>query len=150
MAQTQNFTWDQGADLTIQLIYKEGVDAASAVVVDLSTAYQVRMDLVVPSSKSRIYTFNSASIADVDSTTVGAQPDSVIEGTLSSGAGGTPNINITVPRTLTLPGGVVYDQMQLNTKLFNYDLFLRNTNTNTQVKILTGSVTVTDSNTLWL
>lgn len=150
MAQTQNFTWDQGSDLKVQLIYKEGADALSAVAIDLSTGYAVRMDLVSPTTKEIIYTFNSADITDVDPITPSDQPDTTLEGTLTSGAGGTPNISITVPRAITLPGGVVYDQMQAGTVLFNYDLFLRNTNTNTQVKILKGTVTVTESYTLWL
>jgi hypothetical protein len=145
MAQSANFTWPQGEDLSVDLIYKEGTTALDAVVVPLSTGYEVRMDIV--DSEERIYTFNSATLADVDPLTAGAQPDNVVEGVLSSGAGGTPNIRITVPRSLTLPGGAIYDS---NNSVFQYDVFLRNTATNKQVKILKGSITVEESHTLWL
>lgn len=152
MAQTSNFTWDQGADLDIQMIYKEGATVETAVVVDLSTGYSLRMDIVNQSDKARLYTFNTASIADVDDATVGSQPDSVVEGTLTSGAGGTPNITISVPRALTLFGGVLYDKLVLPTPVtvFNYDVFLRATGPNKQAKILTGTITVVPSFTLWL
>lgn len=151
MAQTKAFTWDQGADLNVKLIYKEGATVETAAVVDLSANYSVRMDIVVPATKERIYTFNSASLADVDPITAGAQPDSVIEGVLSSGAGGTPNISIAVPRSLTLPGGAVYEKFTANppVTLFNYDIFLRNTSTDKQVKVLQGTITVGESYTLW-
>lgn len=151
MAQTANFTWGQGEDLPVALIYKEGpVDAE--IVIDLSSGYSLRMDIVVPATKERVYTFNTATIADVDPILVGDQPDSVIEGALSSGAGGTPNIQIQVPRTLTLPGGGIYTKMVAVTPItvFKYDIFLRNTVANRQVKILTGTITVEESSTLWL
>lgn len=150
MATTQAFTWPQGADLEIQLKYKEGVDAQSAVLIDLSTDYDVRMDIVVPVTKERIYTFNSSALADVDP---GAPvvPDNTLEGVLTSGAGDTPNINITVPRSLTLPGGEVYAKMIEAPPIitFNYDIFLRNNVTDKQAKILSGTVTIEASHTLW-
>ncbi|SRR6266542_3314826 len=152
MTQTANFVWQQGEDLDIKLIYKEG-PAGSEVAVDLSTGYALRMDIVVPSSDLRIYTFNSASIADVDPLTAGAQPDSVIEATLTSGAGGTPNITISVPHAITLPTtGEAYLQMTANppVTVFNYDIFLRNTGTSKQTKILSGTITVQESATLWV
>lgn len=155
MAQTQSFTWDQGADLVVQLIYKEGADVGSALAVDLSSGYAVRMDIVVPGTGERVYTFNSATIADVDPILVGSQADSVVEGTLTSGAGGTPNISITVPRSLTLPNngsnGVIYTKMTgvPPITVFNYDVFLRNTTSNLQAKVLTGTVTISGSYTLW-
>lgn len=150
MAQIQNFTWDEGADLVVALNYKEGATPETAVLIDLTSGYSVRMDLVVPSTKERIYTFNSADIADVDPIASGAQPDTLKEGVLSSGADGKGNIKITVPRTLTLPGGAVYTQFATGVKVFGYDVFLRNTGTDKQSKILTGTVTVADSWTLWV
>lgn len=149
MAQIQDFTWDQGADLVIALNYKEGATAETAVLVDLSSGYSVRMDLVVPSTKQRVYTFNSSSITDVDLITPGNQADSIIEGALTSGVGGTGNIQITVPRSLTLPGGVVYDQFVGGVTTLNYDIFLRNTGTNKQSKVLSGTITINESWTLW-
>jgi len=151
MAQTANFTWGQGEDLSIQLIYKEG-PVGSETVVDLSSGYELRMDIVIPTTGERVYTFNTAALADVDPILVGNQPDAVVEGALSSGSGGTPNINISVPRSLTLPGGSVYAEMTAVPPVmaFNYDIFLRNTVSNKQVKILTGVVTIEVSSTLWV
>jgi hypothetical protein len=149
MAQTQNFTWDQGADLTIALNYKEGATVDAATLVDLSSGYSVRMDLVVPSSKQRIYTFNSSNIADVDSIIPGNQADTTTEGVLTSGTDGKGNIQITVPRSLTLPGGSVYDNFTAGVAVYNYDVFLRNIGTDKQVKVLQGNITVSESWTLW-
>lgn len=151
MAQTANLTWGQGEDLPIALIYKEGTVGAE-VVIDLSANFELRMDIVVPATKERVYTFNTEELEDVDPIQVGDQPDSVVEGVLSSGAGSTPNITISVPRTLTLPGGTVYAKLTAGTPIhvFAYDIFLRNTVSNKQVKILTGTVTIEESNTLWL
>lgn len=151
MAQIANFTWAQGEDLPVALRYREGPEG-SETVVDLSTGYAVRMDIVVPATKERVYTFNSATIADVDPILVGDQPDSVVEGVLSSGAAGSANIELAVPRELTLPGGAVYAEMTGDPAVttFAYDIFLRNTVTDKQSKILSGMITIEASYTLWL
>lgn len=150
MAQTQNFTWDQGADLVFALNYKEGATADTAVLVDLSSGYAVRMDLVIPATRQRVYTFNSDNITDVDPFSSGNQGDTTLEGALTSGGDGKGNVQISVPRSLTLPGGVVYDNVTSGVTTFNYDVFLRNTGTNHQAKILTGAITISESWTLWL
>jgi hypothetical protein len=151
MAEIQPFTWAVGEDLSVDLIYKEGPDEESATAVNLSSGYSVRMDIVVPATGERVYTFNSESLADVDPVLAGAQPDAVVEGVLSSGAGGTPNISISVPRSLTLPNGAIWAKYTGTPKVvsFNYDIFLRNTATDKQVKILKGTITVEESYTLW-
>lgn len=151
MAQTANFIWGQGEDLSIALIYKEGT-AGNEVVIDLSSGYELRMDIVVPATKVRVTTFNSAELEDVDPVEVGDQSDVVIETLLSSGSSGSPNILISVPRILTLPGGGIYAKMTgaPPVSVFAYDIFLRNTVADKQVKILTGTITVEESNTLWL
>jgi hypothetical protein len=152
MAQSANFVWGQGEDLSVALIYKEG-PAGSETVVDLSSGYSLRMDIVVPATKERVYTFNTATLADVDPILVGSQADAVVEGVLSSGAGGSANITISVPRSLTLPTtGAVYLKTQAvpPVTVFGYDIFLRNTASDKQVKILTESITIEDSNTLWV
>jgi len=151
MAQSANFIWGQGEDLTVELIYKEGAPG-SEIVVDLSSGYQLRMDIVVPATKERVYTFNSASISDIDPVADGAQPDSTLEGELSSGVGDTPNIVISVPRALTLPGGAVYSKMTGGTPVlvFGYDIFLRHVSSDRQAKILTGTIATEESSTLWL
>jgi hypothetical protein len=150
MTQTANFVWPQGSDLPIEMRYKEGPDLDSAVVVDLSSGYTLRMDVVVPATKERIYTFNTAAIADVDPG-AGTIPDNTLEGTLSSGAGGTPNISIQVPRSLTLPGGAIHTKMIAGqgTLVFGYDIFLRHNASNSQEKILRGTITIEESYTLW-
>ena len=151
MAQTVNVTWVQGQDLDLNMIYKEGADSQSAVAKDLSSGYSVRMDVVGAASGTRLYTFNSAAIADVDPLQGGAQPDSQIEATLSSGAGSTPNIAITVFRTLTLPGGELYSQIAANPPVLTFfsDIFLRDTVRNKQWKVVTLVITVEKSYTLW-
>ena len=151
MAQMANFTWGQGEDLTIELIYKEGNTIETATVVDLSSGYQLRMDIVVPSTKERVYTFNTATLADVDPITPGSQPDNTLEGVLSSGAASSPNVVVSVPRSLTLPEGSIYQKMTDVPPVtsFNYDIFLRHVASDKQVKILTGVITVEDSYTLW-
>lgn len=150
-APTQNFLWGQGEDLNVVLRYKEGATEETAVTIDLSTGYEVRMDIVASDDRARLYTFNSAALADVDPG-AGTVPDNTVETVLTNGAGNEPNINITVPRSLTLPGGPVYERMAGNPPLttFFYDIFLRNTNTNKQHKILTGTITIEGSYTLWL
>lgn len=150
-AAIQNFTWGQGEDLSIVLKYKEGATADTATTIDLSTNYEVRMDIVASDDKQRLYIFNSAELVDVDPG-AGTIPDTTIEGVLTNGAGDSPNIEITVPRSLTLPGGPVEARMSGASGIttFLYDIFLRNTATNKQKKILTGTITVEKSNTLWL
>lgn len=156
-AQTQNFTWEQGADLVIELKYKEGATVETATTIDLSQEtdpgtpdYEVRMDVVASDDLQRLYTFNSNELADVDPD-VPVVPDSVVEGTLTNGAGDTPNIHVTVPRSLTLPDGAIYTRMTGASPIttFFYDLFLRNNLTGKQSKILTGTITVEKSYTLW-
>ena len=152
MAQTTNFIWPQGEDLDIKLIYKEG-PVGSEVVVDLSTGYSLRMDITVPTTKERIYTFNTETLADVDPITSGSQADTVVEGVLSSGASSTPNITISVPRSLTLPmTGAIYVKYTAATPIsvFDYDIFLRHVASDKQAKILSGTITIEDSKTLWV
>jgi hypothetical protein len=151
LTQTANFVWAQGEDLPVEMIYKEGATVDTAVPVNLSTGYTLRMDIVVPSTGERIYTFNTAALADVDPGPA-TVPDNVVEGTLSSGAGGTPNISILVPRSLTLPpSGAIYSKMTGNQgiTMFNYDVFLRHVASDRQAKILKGSITIEGSYTLW-
>lgn len=142
MAATFNYTWGQGEDLVLSMLYKEGPVGAE-VPVDL-TGYSLRMDIVTPNGDRR-YTFNSEDIPDVDPG-AGTTPDTDKEAVL--GADGT--INITVPRSLTLPGGVLHTDITAPTPLltFNYDVFLRNP-ANQQKKILKGTITVEKSYTLW-
>lgn len=151
MAETADFTWGQGEDLTIELIYKEGLTAETAVAIDLSIGYAVRMDIVVQGNKEHIYTFNSAALTDYNASVSGNQPDTTVDAALSNGSGGTPNIAIVVPRTLTLPpAGAIYKKMLRGVNKFDYDIFLRNTVSNRQVKVLKGTITVEESDTLWL
>lgn len=145
-AATLNMTWQQGEDLVVSMVYKEGVDEATTSPVNL-TGFSVRMD-IKNASGVRLYTFNSQSIADVDPIASGDQPDSVTEATLTS----LGQINISVSRTLTLPpSGPFYQQLSAPTpqNVFDYDIFLRNTQ-GLQTKILKGQITLEKSVTLWL
>ena len=135
MASATNFRWGQGEDLTIELIYKEGEDPKTAVAVPLGAGYDLRMDIVNPSNGLLI-------------TSLTSEDDEVI---LSSGEDDTPNITVYLPRALTLSGGEIYTVMLPPTNLssFSYDIFLRNTQSDRQIKILKGTITVEDSHTLW-
>jgi hypothetical protein len=121
-------------------------------VIDLSTGYSIRMDLVESSSLNHMYTFNSEALTDWDPVTTGEQADSVTEAELSSGAGGTPNVSISVSRSLTLPGGELYASITGTPPKLTFlgDIFLRNTVSNKQWKIAAVSVTIEKSYTLWL
>jgi hypothetical protein len=131
---TYDFTWQQGDDLEIALVYKTGIDAETATAVDL-TGYSCRMDIRQTSvTGSLVYTFNS------DDADVLTDDEAILD------AEG--NINITVPRELSLSGGEIYTAMAGNVTVFYYDLFLR-TDTNKQHKIMKGTITVEKSSTLW-
>lgn len=143
---TRGYTWEQGADLEMSFIYRTGPSAGAMTPVDLTT-YQVRMDIRATSiAGDRVYTFNSMDIADVDPVLVGDQPDTIKEAVL--GADG--SIKFTVPRSLTLPGGAVYAQITATppVTIFVYDIFLRD-GAGKQSKILSGTIAVNASSTLW-
>jgi hypothetical protein len=143
---THIYQLEQGTDLVLKFIYREGETEATAVPVDL-TGYSVRMDIRATNvTGERVWTFNSATIADVDPILVGDQADSVLEATL--GVDG--SINITVPRDLTLPGGAIYEQLNGSpaVTVFVSDLLLR-TPEGKQSKILSCTISVNPSATLW-
>ena len=144
MAASIDYEWDQGADLTISLTYKEG-PAGATVAVDLST-WKARMDIVAPDGTVLIVT-NDEAITDTDPFVAGNQSDNAFEITMNaSGA-----IAITLSRALTLPGGVLFKYITANPNqnVFVYDLFLRNAS-NVQTKILEGSITINKSVTMWV
>lgn len=133
MAANYSYTWAQGEDLVLSMLYKAGLPGAE-VPVDL-TEYSLRMDIVTPTGQKR-YTFNSDVLVG----------DTVTEATL--GADGL--ISITIPRSLTLEGGAIFKDITANPPMltFNYDVFLRHPN-GTQRKILEGQINVERSYTLW-
>lgn len=149
MVATHNYTWQQGEDLVLSMLYKEGPVGAE-VAIDL-TGYALRMD-IVGSDGVRRYTFNSDDIAEVGVDEVGTADNEAV-----LGADGT--INITVPRTLTLTNGELWADLTNPTPnlTFQYDVFLRNVSgapggtipVGNQKKILKGSITVEKSVTLW-
>jgi hypothetical protein len=151
MATTVNETWVQGQDLDLEFIYKEGPDANSTVAIDLTSGYSIRMDIVDSVTGQHLYTFNSDVIADIDPITSGAQPDDTTEATFGTGAGGDPNITISVSRALTLPGGPLYPSLSAVPPVLTFfsDIFLRNTVADKQWKIATVNITVEKSYTLW-
>lgn len=143
MAATYDYTWDQGEDLTILMVYKTNIEGTETPV-DL-TGYTLRMDIVTPEGARR-YTFNSDTINDVDPVTPGAEPDSTEEAILGTDG----SISITITRALTLPGGAIYADIAATppTLTFNYDIFLRAPD-GKQKKILKGQINVEKSYTLW-
>lgn len=143
MVAVQNWTWQEGEDLVMSMVYNEGPEGAE-VPVNL-TGYKLRMDVANTTDGTRVFTFNSDDIAGdplVDS--VGPADNEATLGTDGS-------INIVVPRSLTLPGGAVAALYvgSDTALLLNYDVFLRNP-AGLQSKILRGTITVERSYTLWL
>lgn len=150
MTQEARFNWVQGEDLTIELIYKEGSTTENAVPVDLSSDYALRMDIVDPEI-GRLYTFNSDAVADVDEETSGSQPDLDTEVEFGNGTAGSPNVSITVPRHLALPGGPLHGLIDYDhpVAVLFCDIFLRNTASDRQARILKAVISLEKSNTLW-
>jgi hypothetical protein len=143
---TRTYTWEQGTDLEMKFIYRTGENAESMAPVDL-TDYAVRMDIRATSvTGDLVYTFNSTDIEDVDPVTEGDQADTTKEAVL--GVDG--SIRITVPRSLTLPGGAIYEKMTATppVTVFVYDIILRDGD-GKQSKLLSGTISVNASATLW-
>ena len=140
MIGTQDYTWEQGDDLIIALVYK-----VNDVAQDLTTGYSVRMDIAPLAGTTvgqPVFAFNSN---DIDSPldTAGLADNEVTFPPETPGA-----IHIRVPRSLTLPGGAV-EAALTTTNTFSYDIFLRMEGPNTQKKILQGKILVNRSVTLW-
>lgn len=139
---SQPLTWEQGTDLTISLVYKEGPPGAE-VPIDL-TNYAVRMDIKTTEvAGTHIFTFNSEDIVETPPVDTTGSSDN--EATLGSAG----QINILVPRALTLVDGALYTYLNNNVTGFFYDIILRNKTTNKQIKILKGTITVNRGVTLW-
>jgi hypothetical protein len=142
---THNFTWRQGTDLTISLVYKSGPDGEE-VPVNL-TNYAVRMDMktAIGAGGIHVFTFNSEDIVETPPVDTTGATDN--EATLGSEG----QINIVVPRSITLSGGAVYAQMENGVLTFVYDIVLRNKTPDPDVQdvILTGTITIERSITLW-
>jgi hypothetical protein len=127
----------------MSLVYKAGPTGAE-VPVDL-TGYSLRMDIALTDG-TRVYTFNSDAIADVDNVAPGDTPDTTTEVTLGTAG----EINITVPRSVTLPDGEAFQYLNATPPvlIYNYDIFLRDT-ADKQKKILQGQISIEKSVTLW-
>lgn len=144
MVASNDYTWQQGEDLTISLIYKLGPVGAE-VPVDL-TSYSLRMDLGGPQGEI-LTVLNDKTITDADPYTAGNQPDPApFEITL--GAAGQISINLS--RSLTLPGSKINSYINANpdSTVFPFDIFLRDPAGKNR-KILKGNITVEKSVTLW-
>lgn len=126
------------------LVYKAG-PVGSAVPVDLS-AYAFRMDIVAADG-SVLVVANDEAIADTDPFAAGAQADNQYEVTMNS----VGEIQVTLNRSLTLPGGKFYKYLSAQTPVstFSYDMMLRDTFANFQTKILEGTIVISESVTLW-
>ena len=144
MAVTYDFNWAQGEDKILSMVYKSGPVGESEPV-DLGN-HKLRMDIVAADSRVLVVA-NDESIADADPYTLGAQPDTDYEVTLS----GTGQIQIELSRALTLPGGALYKYITANPpiRVFSYDIFLRDA-FEKQKKIMQGTITIERSVTHWL
>ncbi len=143
---TRTYQWEQGTDLVMKFIYRTGPSIGEMMPVDL-TGYSVRMDVrATNATGDRVWTFNSDDIPDVDPVTPGDQPDSTQEIVL--GADG--SISITVPRSLTLPEGTIYEKLTDSppVTIFVYDIILRDED-GKQSKIISGTISVNSTVTLW-
>lgn len=138
----QNYTIEQGDDATISLVYQTGPLGAE-VAPNLTSGYSVRMDIRTASvSGDRVWTFNSADIpGEPEADTTGVADNEATLGTAGQ-------INITVPRALSLAGGAIFDKIVANNLVFAYDLFIR-TPDGKQRKLLQGTLTYNKSVTLW-
>lgn len=136
----QNWTWEQGADLVMSMIYRTGPQGEETPV-DLSD-YSLRMDVVY--NGTRMFTFNSSDIpGDTSVDQVGPADN---EATL----GNDGTIRIAVPRSLTLEGGALFDSIVPNSILvLQYDIFLRD-GSGLQFKLMKGTISVNPSETLWV
>lgn len=143
MAATKDFSWNQGEDFPISLVYKSG-PVGAAVPVDLNL-YSFRMDIVAPDGRV-LSVLNDEAIADADLDEPGNQPDNTYEVTL----GNDGSIRIELSRALTLPGGAFYKYIIANppVRTFSYDMFLRDNN-GKQKKIIGGTITIERSVTHW-
>lgn len=128
-----NYTWDQGQDGNISIVYSEGT--VGSMVSPSLTGYKLRMD-ICDGDGVKLATINSD---DADALTA----DEVILGTAGQ-------ITVTVPRGFTLPGGELYAALVAGNNVFYYDVFLRNgASPPRQQKILRGQITVDKSYTIW-
>jgi len=139
MVATHDMTWEQGEDLTMNLVYKE-----NNATVDL-TGYEVRMD-IAPVQGGPIVSLNSVDFTGTaeDGTPLDATGATDNEATLDAQG----NIRIVVSRALTLPDGAVGKRLAASNQ-FVYDLFIRDKETGLQRKLLKGRITVNRSVTLW-
>jgi hypothetical protein len=128
-----DFVWQQGEDGLINITY-----SIDGVPVNL-TGYKLRMDIRSTATGTILYTFNSDDIVETPSVDVTGASDN--EATLTSGGA----INIVVPRTASLTGGTLANNIG---ESLAYDIFLRDT-ANKQRKILKGTVTIEASITRW-
>lgn len=134
MTGVYNYTWAQGEDLKISLIYSQTDANGVNTPVDLS-GYSLKMQIGLPNNPTPVYTVDS---------TVSAS------GTVSMDSSG--HINITIPRTVLLSGGDLYDDVSgLSGKTnFIYDIFIKSGGSSpTYKKVLKGHITIDKSVTLW-
>lgn len=140
MVAKQDYVIEQGEDLVIDITYQQqsptwqpgDPEINKFLPVDL-TGWNVRMDIVTEDGTA-VDTFNNE---DSDPTT---------DDEITLGADG--KLSITIPRSLTLSPGRMFQAMETGVNKFKYDMFLRNPD-GKQKKLLQGNITVNRSITLW-
>lgn len=131
---TQDHIWEQSEDLIVEIVYKHGEDG---VPLDEAT-HAVRMD-IADKDGNVVFSFNSADLDDTELDEPGEHDNEVTFPTDTPGL-----IHIKVPRSVTLSPDVSPSQGP-----YQYDLFIRNINEDTQRKLLKGKIIVNPSVTLW-
>lgn len=145
MVAVNDYTWHQGEDFVIGLVYKTGPEGAE-VPVNL-TNWSLRMDIAAPDGQI-MSILNDDAITDADTHVAGNQLEPSSTEVVLGSAG---EVTINLSRSLTLAGGKMYRYVTANPgqNVFFYDVFLRD-NTGKQRKILSGNITLIKSVTQWL
>lgn len=141
MAAEYNVVWEQGEDFQMHMQYTKNGQP-----VDM-TGYSVRMDIAPTVGAAPIFTLNSDDITGVDDEGNPLDVVGIADNEIVTDIDG--NIDITINRQITLPGGAMGNRLAANTK-YVYDIFIRENSSNLQRKLAHGSITVNRSVTLWL
>lgn len=142
----QDYTWEQGEDLTLSIKYTIND-------VPIDSTWKARMDIVPKTNPqtpvASLFSFNSDDLdpTELDSggnplDQTGTQDNEIV-------IDDTGNVTITIPRSLTLPGGVIGNKLAEGNTQYAYDLFVRDGSDKNQTKIMAGSITVNASITRW-
>lgn len=126
--QDVNFNWQQGEDTYLNFRFKEGPSKSKAMPVNLASGYTAKLTLANPNSPTTPLVVCSTENGDI---------------LLFTGIN-EPNIKVKLRKEHTLPPNGL-----LPVGSYVYDLFVRNTGTGDQIKVVEGTINVRRSITLW-